>query len=113
MLARLAKFLDAHGRAVLLVAVVGAAAAGAFGFGVSKNLWPYQAKDPATQSVQATNRFQAAAGRQIDAGIVALVRSGDVHSAAARQRVEQVGAELRREPDVAVVRSFYSSGNAA
>jgi RND superfamily putative drug exporter len=113
MLARLARFLHAKGRLVLLVAVVGAAIAAAFGFGVSKNLWPYQAKDPATQSVQATNRFQAAAGRQIDAGVVALVKSGDVHTTAARRRVDQVEAELRREPDVAVVRSFYSTGNEA
>src|SRR5947209_10039940 len=113
MLARLATFLDAHGRRVLLVAVVCAAVAGAFGAGVGKNLWPYGAKDPATQSVQATNRFQAAAGRQIDAGVVALVKSGDVRTAAARQRVQQVVTQLRRQPEVALVQSFYSTGNAA
>src|SRR5437588_7288258 len=113
MLARLARFLHANGRRVLLVAVVGAAVAGAFGFGVSKHLWPYGAKDPATQSVRATNRFQAAAGRQIDAGVVALVKAGDVHAAAAKQRVQQVTAELRRQPDIAIVQSFYSTGNAA
>src|SRR5437588_2208369 len=113
MLARLARFLHANGRRVLLVAVVGAAVAGAFGFGVSKHLWPYGAKDPATQSVRATNRFQAAAGRQIDAGVVALVKSGDVHTAAAKHRVQQVTAELRRQPDIAIVQSFYSTGNTA
>jgi uncharacterized membrane protein YdfJ with MMPL/SSD domain len=113
MLAKLATFLHANRRRVLLVAVVGAAVAGAFGFGVSKHLWPYGAKDPATQSVQATNRFQAAAGRQIDAGVVALVTSGDVHTTAARQRVQQVSAELRRQPGIARVQSFYSTGNPA
>src|SRR5436305_3978389 len=113
MLAGLATFLHANGRRVLLVAVVGVAVAGAFGVGVGKNLWPYSAKDPATQSVQATNRFQAAARRQIDAGVVALVKSGDVRTAAATSRVEQVVGQLRGEPDVANVQSFYSTGNAA
>jgi uncharacterized membrane protein YdfJ with MMPL/SSD domain len=113
MLARLARFLHAHGRSVLLVAVLGAVVAGAFGFGVGKQLSPYGATDPATQSVQATNRFQSAAGRQIDAGVVALVDSGNVRTAAARQRVSEVAAELRLQPDVASVVSFYDSHNPA
>jgi hypothetical protein len=66
MLTNLATFLYANGRRVLLVAVLGAAIAGAFGFGVAKHMSPYGANDPATQSVQATNRFEAAAGRKID-----------------------------------------------
>ena len=86
MLTRLAIFLHAHGRRVLLVSVIGAAIAGAFGVGVAKHLSPYGATDPATQSVQAGNRFQHAASHQIDAGVVALVNSGDVRSAAARHR---------------------------
>jgi RND superfamily putative drug exporter len=98
---------------VLLVAVVGAVIAGVFGAGVSSHLSPYGANDPATQSVKATNRFQAAAGRQIDPGVVALVASGDVRSAAARQRVTSVAAELKAQPDVASVASFYSTHNPA
>jgi uncharacterized membrane protein YdfJ with MMPL/SSD domain len=113
MLGSLARFLHANGRRVLAVAVIGAAIAGAFGAGVAKHLSPYGANDPATQSVQATNRFQAAAGRQIDAGVVALVRSGDVRTAAAQQRVGQVANELRAEPDVAAVTSFYTTHNPA
>ncbi len=111
MLTRLATFLHANGRRVLIVAVIGAVVAGAFGFGVAKRLSPYGANDPATQSVQATSRFQDAAGRQIDAGIVALVRSGPVASQAARQRVEQVAAQLGRQPDVARVVTFYDAHN--
>src|SRR5947208_13140914 len=107
MLTRLATFLDAHGRQVLLVAVLGAAVAGAFGFGVAKHMSPYGADDPATQSVQATNRFEAAAGRQSGPGIVALVRSGDIRGRAAEQRVDQVAHRLRAAPDVAGVVSFY------
>jgi uncharacterized membrane protein YdfJ with MMPL/SSD domain len=109
MLTRLATFLYANGRRVLIGAVIGAVVAGFFGAGVSKRLWPYGAKDPATQSVQATDRFQAASGRQIDPGVVALVSSGNVFTPAARQRVNQVAAQLRAQPDVAVVRSFYTS----
>ncbi len=113
MLSRLATCLYAHRRRVLLVAVVGAAVAGAFGAGVAKHLSPYGANDPATQSVQATNRFQAAAGRQIDAGVVALVDAGNVRSAAARRRVSQVATQLRQQPDVASVVTFYDSHNPA
>ena len=78
MLARLARFLHANGRRVLLVAVVGAAVAGAFGFGVSKHLWPYGAKDPATQSVRATNRFQAACSERAVNNVATLFGTSDI-----------------------------------
>ncbi len=113
MLTRLATFLHAHGRRVLLVALIGAAIAGAFGFGVAKHMSPYGADDPATQSVQATNRFEAAAGRKIDPGIVAIVDAGDVRRPAVRLRVDQVAAQLRGRPDVASVRSFYDTHDPA
>jgi RND superfamily putative drug exporter len=111
MLAGLAAFLYGNRRRVLMVAIVLAAIAGAFGAGVAKHLSPYGANDPATQSVQATNRFEAAAHRQIGAGVVALVASGDVHTKAARQQVLSVEAELARQPDIARVASFYDTHN--
>ena len=110
MLTNLATFLYAHGRRVLLVAVLGAAIAGVFGVGVAKHMSPYGANDPATQSVQATNRFEAARGRKIDPGIVALVSAGDVRSAggaaarrpgrrrAARAARRREGRQLLRHP---------------
>jgi RND superfamily putative drug exporter len=113
MFDRLATFTYSNRRRVLLVAVIGVAIAGVFGAGVSNHLSPYGANDPATQSVQATNRFQAATGRQIDPGVVALVSSGDVRSVMARQRVESVATELKMQPDVASVASFYSTHNPA
>ncbi|MGN6168350.1 MAG: MMPL family transporter [Solirubrobacteraceae bacterium] len=113
MLSRLATFLHGHGRRVLMVAVVLAAVAGVFGAGVSKYLSPYGADDPATQSVKATDRFQAATGRQIDAGIVALISSGEVRSPSAHHRVARVENELRAQPDVASVRSFYDTHDPA
>jgi uncharacterized membrane protein YdfJ with MMPL/SSD domain len=113
MLNNLAAFLHAHGRRVLLVAVIGAAIAGAFGFGVAKHMSPYGAEDPATQSVQARIRFETAAGRQIDPGIVAIVSAGDVRTGAAQRRVEQVAGQLRAGPDVTRVVSFYETHDAA
>ena len=113
MLSRLGMFLDAYGRRVLLVAVVGAAVAGVFGAGVAKKLAPYGANDPATQSVQAKNRFEHASGRQIDPGIVALVRVNGTRSPASRARVAQVARTLGRGRDIAGVVSFYSSHNPA
>jgi putative drug exporter of the RND superfamily len=111
VLARLGSFLYARGRIVLLVAVVGAGVAGALGAGVAKRLWPYDARDSATQSFQATKRFEAAAGRQIDSGVLALVSSGNIDTAAAHERVNQVAGELRAQPDVAEVQSFYTTHN--
>jgi putative drug exporter of the RND superfamily len=111
MLSRLATFLYSHRRTVLAVAVLGAAVAGAFGVGVAKHLSPYGANDPATQSVQATDRFEAAAGRQIDPGVVALIDSGNVRSATAEKRVRGVERQLRVQPDVVNVQSFYDTHN--
>src|SRR5438874_6590287 len=113
MLTNLATFIDANGRRVLLVAVLAVAIAGAFGLGVAKHMSPYGASDPATQSVQATNRFEAAAGQKIDPGIVAIVSAGDVRTAAVKRRVEQVAAQLRVQPDVASVVSFYDTRDPA
>ena len=113
MFSRLATFLDANARRVLAVAVLAAAVAGAFGFGVANDMSPYGADDPASESVQATHRFEHAAGRQIDAGVVALVRAGEVRSAAAKARVGQVAAQLRAEPDVARVVSYYDTSDRA
>src|SRR3954470_9829994 len=113
MLGRLATFQFANGRRVVFAAIVAAAIAAAFGSGVAKHMSPYGADDPATQSVQATHRFEAGAGRQIDAGVVALVQAGELRSAATKARVGQVAAQLRGEPDVAHVASYYDTHDPA
>src|SRR5205823_2766837 len=107
MLEQLASFLHRHRRRVLLVAFFGIGAAGVFGLGVANRLSPYGDTDPATQSVKATNRYQAASGRQIDPGVVALVRSRN------KARVLQVEAQLRAGRDIAAVSSYYDSHDAA
>src|SRR6478672_7169070 len=108
-----ASFVYRNRRRVLLVALLGVAVAGVSGVGVAKRLSPYGDTDPSTQSVQATNRYEAAAGRQIDPGVIALVRTGDVHSAGAEHRVRQVEARLRASRDVAAVSSYYDSHDSA
>jgi hypothetical protein len=113
MLTRLATFLHAHGRRVLLVALVAVPIAGAVGFGVAKHMSPYAADDPATQSVHAAKRFETAAGHTIDPGVVAIVDAGDVRRPEVRRRVEQVAAELSSQPDVASVLSFYATHDRA
>jgi hypothetical protein len=113
MLTRLATFLRAHGRRVLLVALVAVPIAGAVGFGVAKHMSPYAADDPATQLVHAAKRFETAAGHTIDPGVVAIVDAGDVRRPEVRRRVEQVAAELSSQPDVASVLSFYATHDRA
>jgi RND superfamily putative drug exporter len=108
-----ASFVYRARRRVLFVAVLGIVAAGVFGLGVAKRLSPYGATDPSTQSVQATDRYQAATGRQIDAGVVALVTTDHVHSVTAERRVRAVEAELRSSRDVATVSSYYDSHDPA
>src|SRR4051812_32968060 len=110
---RLATFLHANARRVLAVAVLATTVAGAFGFGVAEEMSPYGADDPATQSVRASHRFEDAAGRQIDAGVVAIVQAGDVRGTAAKVRVDQVAAQLRAQPTVARVVSYYDIRDAA
>jgi uncharacterized membrane protein YdfJ with MMPL/SSD domain len=113
MLTRLAGFIYPHRRVVVYVTVVGAVVAGVLGSSVANHLSPYGANDPATQSVQATNRFQNATNREIDPGVVALVTVGNVHTATAQNRVEQVTAQLQHGPDVASVLSYYRTHDPA
>jgi RND superfamily putative drug exporter len=108
-----ASFVHRNRRRVLLFALLGIAVAGVFGLGVAKRLSPYGDADPSTQSVQATNRYQAATGRQIDPGVVALLKTGGVHSASAERRVRRVETELRSSRDIAAVSSYYDSRDPA
>jgi uncharacterized membrane protein YdfJ with MMPL/SSD domain len=103
-----ASFVYRERRRVLVAAVLTIAVAGAFGLRVAKRLSPYGDTDPSTQSVQATDRYQAATGRQIDPGVVALVTTArGVRTRAAERRVRKVEAELRSSRDVADVSSYY------
>jgi RND superfamily putative drug exporter len=113
MFAALATFINTHRRRILIAAVGGAVLAGVFGFGVEKHMSPYGATDPATQSVQAERRFEAAAGRKIDPAVVAMVTAGEVTSPGAKRRVEQVATQLRTAPGVAGVATFFQTRDPA
>jgi uncharacterized membrane protein YdfJ with MMPL/SSD domain len=113
MLATFASFVHRYRGRVLLAALVGIAVAGAFGLGVANRLSPYGDTDPATQSVQATHRYEAATGRQIDPGVIALVTVGDVDTVGAERRVRAVEARLRDSADVAAVSSYYDGHDRA
>ena len=113
MFEKLASFVYRNSGRVLLVALVGVGVAGVFGLGVAKRLSPYGDSDPSTQSVQVTNRYQTATGRQIDPGVIALVRLGDVHTASAKRRVSRVAARLRSSRDIASVASYYDTHDPA
>lgn len=113
MFGKLATFAQANGRRMLFVAVIGAVIAAVFGSGVAKRMSPYGAEDPSTQSVQAKSRYEAATGRQMDPGVIALVNSGPVHTASAARRVGEVERQLRASRDVASVSSYYDSHDPA
>jgi uncharacterized membrane protein YdfJ with MMPL/SSD domain len=109
MFERLALLAERRGRTVLIVAVVVAIAAGAYGSGVADRLDPYGADDPATESVKATERLQDAGYR--DTGVVVLVNHVDVRSAAGRERIQALTKRIRADRDVAGVASYYSTGS--
>ena len=109
----LARFLHARGRLVLAIAFALAVIAGVFGAGVASRLSPFGADDPSTQSVQALDRYEHATGRQLDPGIVALVRTGPLASAAARTRVRAAQQQLSTATDVATTYSFYDTHDPA
>jgi RND superfamily putative drug exporter len=113
MFETLASFVHTKRRWVLFAAVLAVAISGAFGLGVAKRLSPYSAEDRSTQSVQAKDRYEAAAGRQIDPGVIALVQTPGVQAASASRRVSDVEEQLRASRDVASVSSYYDSHDPA
>ena len=82
---------------VIALAVVAFVAAGAYGIGAADRLKPYGVDDPATDSVIANKRVEAATGAQATPGLVAIVR--DVN----RARIRPATLLLREHPAVARV----------
>jgi uncharacterized membrane protein YdfJ with MMPL/SSD domain len=109
MMNRLARLADRRARRVLALAGIFFVVAGAVGAGVADRLDPYGAEDPDTESVIADNRLEQAGFR--DTGVVVLVRGVDVRLQQGRARVEQLAARLRRDPAVASVADFPSTGS--
>jgi len=111
MFDRLATVVHERRRLVVLAAAVFFAAAGTIGASVADRLDPYGAEDPDTEAVIADERLQAAGYRET--GVVVLVEGVDVRSAAGRERVQGLRAQVVADPDVAGVASFPSTGSEA
>jgi uncharacterized membrane protein YdfJ with MMPL/SSD domain len=102
---RLARLADRRARRVVIVAVVFFVFAGALGAGVANRLDPYGADDPATESVIADHRLEAAGYRET--GVVVLLDGVE------RKRIAALTRTLRADRDVASVSSYLNTGNRA
>jgi len=109
MLERLASLATRRGWVVVVASGVIFVAAGALGAGVADRLEPYAADDPASESVRADERLEAAGYRA--AGVVILIDNVDVDSPAGRGRVQGIARQVADDRDVAEVASFYSTGS--
>jgi uncharacterized membrane protein YdfJ with MMPL/SSD domain len=96
---------------VVLFSVIVFLAAGAIGGGVADRLEPYGADDPGTESVKADDRLEAAG--YTETGAVVLFEGLDPQSREGRARVQHFAREIERDPEVAKVASFYSTGSRA
>ncbi|MGI8804108.1 MAG: MMPL family transporter [Thermoleophilaceae bacterium] len=112
MFAALASLAHRRSRWVLVLAVAAGIAAGALGGGVAEKLDPYGADDPATESVRATERLERA-GVNPSVDVVALIAPGEpVRSAAGRDEVDRIRAEIEAAPDVSRVLGHREVGPA-
>jgi RND superfamily putative drug exporter len=99
-------------RTVVAAAVALAAVAAILGGSVAGRLAPYEAKDPATESIRA-ERLLRDVGATADVDAVVLVRPGaPVTSRRGRARIGAVVAALRADPDVARVIGALDGGPA-
>jgi uncharacterized membrane protein YdfJ with MMPL/SSD domain len=107
MFERLARVINRAPWAVVAVAIAFAALSGVFGGPVSKSLQVGGFQDPSSQSTQALDRLESAAGVRADGGIVALVRTPQgATSAAAIAEVNKVARVIGAEPDIAQVLTY-------
>src|SRR5918911_249855 len=112
MLERIATLATRRGRAIVVIAVLAAVAAGAIGGGVADRLGPYSADDAATETIRTEGWLADATGLEVDSGFVALVRPGGrVDSPAGRRRVAEVAREMRRTKGVGRVVSPFAGGS--
>jgi uncharacterized membrane protein YdfJ with MMPL/SSD domain len=107
MFDRLARVINRVPWAVVAVAIAFAALSGVFGGPVSKSLQVGGFQDPSSQSTQALDRLESAAGVRADGGIVALVKTPQgATSAAAIAEVNKVARVMGAEPDIAQVLTY-------
>jgi uncharacterized membrane protein YdfJ with MMPL/SSD domain len=107
----LARLADGNARRVGLIAIAFFLLAAAVGGSVASRLDPYGAEDPATETVQAKDRLEAA-GLRVPA-VVAVVENAPVNAPATRARVEGLENEVRERGDVAAVTGYYDTHSPA
>ena len=111
MLERLANLTGSRPKAVVAVAVVLFALAGAFGSGVADRLDPYAADDPDTESVIAEERLEEAGFRQTEA--VVLIQGVDPNTKAGAARVDEVAKLTSGVEGVRAVNGYLETGSKA
>src|SRR4051794_5183713 len=107
----LARFADRKARRIGIAAILLFLLAGALGGSVASRLDPYGADDPATETVKAMDRLEAA-GLRVPA-VVAVVEDAPVAAPATRRRVEALEDEVRGRGDVAAVSGYYDTRSSA
>ena len=65
--------------------------------------------DPQAESVKVSDRVADATGEERSPQVIALLRDAPVDSSETRQRVDRIVEEMRKEPLVSRVASFYST----
>jgi len=105
---RLVRLVERRARWLVLVAVVFFAVSAALSARVAERLDPFGVDDPATESVIADQRLQKAGFRE--SSVVVVVEAIDPRSGEGRRRIAAVARKLKRDPDVASVTSYLSTG---
>ena len=111
MLDRLAHLANRRGWRVIAIALVFFVVAGAFSAGVADRLLPYDADDPDTESVIASDELEDAGYGGAD--VVVLIEGVDPRSAQGREEIEAITRDLRADRDVGDVSGFASTGSRA
>lgn len=107
----LARFADRRARRIGLFALAFFLLAAALGGSVADRLDPYGADDPATETARAEEELQEAGLRPT--AVIAVVEDAPVEERGTRARVTALEEEARRQPDVASVEGYYSTGSRA
>jgi uncharacterized membrane protein YdfJ with MMPL/SSD domain len=107
MFTALASLAQRRGRRVVILAVVFFGVAGALGGTVADKLDPYGADDPATESVIADERAEAAGFR--DASVIVLIDDVSPTDPAGRERIRSIEQQVKSDPDVAEVTGYLET----
>jgi uncharacterized membrane protein YdfJ with MMPL/SSD domain len=107
----LARFADGNARRIGIFAIVFFLLAAVLGGSVANRLDPYGADDPATETVQAKERLEAAGLRP--PAVLAVVEDAPVAKASTRARVEALERSVRRRADVQSVSGYYDTRSPA